>query len=63
LIRVVASRCSDARIDRRSHPLIGRRQVTAYLAELARRHGGGLAIFDEGLAQLHVDVAQLVSLH
>jgi toxin-antitoxin system PIN domain toxin len=43
--------------------VIGHRQVTdAYLAELARRHGGGLVTFDEGLAQLHSDVAQLLSI-
>lgn len=44
------------------HGVIGHRQVTdAYLAQLARTHGGRLATFDEGLAQLHNDVAELVS--
>jgi uncharacterized protein len=33
------------------------RQVTdAYLAQLARGHGGRLASFDQGLAGLHHDV-------
>jgi len=41
--------------------VIGHRQVTdAYLAQLARRHGGRLATFDEGLAALHHNVADLV---
>jgi toxin-antitoxin system PIN domain toxin len=41
--------------------VIGHRQVTdAYLAHLARSHGGRLATFDTGLAQLHDDVAELV---
>lgn len=41
--------------------VIGHRQVTdAYLAALARHRGGTLASFDEGLAQLHHDVAELV---
>lgn len=36
----------------------GHRQVTdAYLAALARRHGGRLATLDAGLAALHADVA------
>lgn len=40
----------------------GHRQVTdAYLASLARHHGGRLATFDRGLAALHADVAELVS--
>jgi len=44
------------------HGVIGHRQVTdAYLAQLARTHSGRLATFDEGLAQLHDDVAELVS--
>ncbi|MGH3612119.1 MAG: TA system VapC family ribonuclease toxin [Pseudonocardia sp.] len=39
----------------------GHRQVTdAYLAELARAHGGRLATFDRGLAALHSDIAELV---
>jgi toxin-antitoxin system PIN domain toxin len=42
--------------------VIGHRQITdAYLAHLARVRGGRLATFDQGLAQLHADVADLVS--
>jgi uncharacterized protein len=41
--------------------VIGHRQVTdAYLAQLARVHGGRLATFDQGLAKQHPDVADLV---
>lgn len=41
--------------------VIGHRQVTdAYLAQLARSRAGRLATFDQGLAQLHADVAHLV---
>ena len=41
--------------------VIGHRQVTdAYLAHLARVHNGRLATFDQGLAKLHGDVADLV---
>ena len=41
--------------------VFGQRQVTdAYLAALARHHGGRLATFDQGLAALHVDVAELL---
>ncbi len=41
--------------------VIGHRQVTdAYLAQLARSQTGRLATFDQGLAQLHIDVANLV---
>jgi toxin-antitoxin system PIN domain toxin len=41
--------------------VIGHRQVTdAYLAQLARSRAGRLATFDQGLAALHPDVAQLV---
>ncbi|HWE90657.1 MAG TPA: TA system VapC family ribonuclease toxin [Pseudonocardiaceae bacterium] len=41
--------------------VIGHRQVTdAYLAELARTHSARLATFDQGLAKLHTDVADLV---
>lgn len=41
--------------------LQGHRQVTdAYLAQLARVNHGRLATFDEGLAALHADVADLV---
>lgn len=38
--------------------VMGHRQVTdAYLAALARHHGGKLASFDGGLVALHPDVA------
>lgn len=38
--------------------VMGHRQVTdAYLAALARHHGGKLASFDRGLVALHTDVA------
>jgi toxin-antitoxin system PIN domain toxin len=41
--------------------VLGHRQVTnAYLAALARHHGGGLATFDRALAALHPDVAELI---
>lgn len=41
--------------------VIGHRQVTdAYLAHLARSRGGRLATFDQGLVQLHLDIAELV---
>jgi len=41
--------------------VIGHRQVTdAYLAELARNHESRLVTFDQGLARLHHDVAELV---
>jgi uncharacterized protein len=41
--------------------VIGHRQVTdAYLAHLARVRGNRLATFDQGLAKLHPDVAELV---
>lgn len=41
--------------------VIGHRQVTdAYLAQLARTHDGRLATFDQGLAQLHSDIADLI---
>jgi uncharacterized protein len=41
--------------------VVGHRQVTdAYLAQLARTHKGRLATFDQGLAQLHSDIAELV---
>lgn len=41
--------------------VIGHRQVTdTYLAQLARSRAGRLATFDQGLAQLHTDVAHLV---
>lgn len=40
--------------------VIGHRQVAdAYLAQLARTRGGRLATFDQGLAKLHGDVADL----
>ena len=42
--------------------IIGHRQVTdAYLAQLARAHQGRLATFDQALATLHTDVAELVA--
>jgi uncharacterized protein len=41
--------------------IVGHRQVTdAYLAQLARARGTRLATFDQALAQLHHDVAELV---
>lgn len=41
--------------------VIGHRQVTdAYLAQLARTHGGRLASFDEGMAKLHDDIVDLI---
>ncbi len=41
--------------------LIGHRQVTdAYLAQLARARGARLATFDQAMAKLHADVAELV---
>ncbi|MGD0243458.1 MAG: TA system VapC family ribonuclease toxin [Streptosporangiaceae bacterium] len=42
--------------------IIGHRQVTdAYLTQLARAHGARLATFDQAMAKLHGDVADLVS--
>ena len=44
--------------------IVGHRQVTdAYLAELARRRAARLATFDQALAKLHADVADLVPAH
>lgn len=41
--------------------IVGHRQVTdAYLAQLARKRGSRLATFDQALAKLHHDVAELV---
>ncbi len=41
--------------------IIGHRQVTdAYLAQLARAHVSRLATFDQAMAKLHHDVAELV---
>ncbi|MGH8921701.1 MAG: TA system VapC family ribonuclease toxin [Actinomycetes bacterium] len=41
--------------------IIGHRQVTdAYLAQLARARGSRLATFDQAMATLHSDVAELV---
>jgi uncharacterized protein len=41
--------------------VVGHRQLTgAYLAQLARVHGGRLATFDQATAKLHHDVAELV---
>lgn len=43
--------------------VIGHRQVTdAYLAQLARGRHGRLVTFDQGLAKLHSDVAELIPL-
>jgi toxin-antitoxin system PIN domain toxin len=48
---------SDVRMD----GVVGQRQVTdAYLAQLVRAHNGRLASFDRALAQLHVDVVDLI---
>jgi uncharacterized protein len=42
--------------------IVGHRQVTdAYLAQLARARGARLATFDQAMAKLHGDVADLVS--
>ena len=41
--------------------IVGHRQVTdAYLAQLARARGSRLATFDQAMAKLHQDVAELV---
>jgi len=43
--------------------IVGHRQVTdAYLAQLARSRGARLATFDDAMAKLHHDVADLVRL-
>lgn len=43
------------------HGILGHRQVTdAYLAQLARARGSRLATFDQAMAALHHDVAELV---
>ena len=48
--------------DIRWRRVIGHRQVTdAYLAALARHHAMTLLTLDEGLAELHDDVARLVT--
>jgi uncharacterized protein len=45
----------------RWHGVMGHRQVTdAYLAGLARHHGGKLITFDKGLVALHPDVAMAI---
>ena len=42
--------------------VLGHRQVTdSYLAGLARHRGGRLATFDRGLAALHTDIADAIS--
>jgi uncharacterized protein len=42
--------------------ITGHRQVTdSYLAQLARRHNSRVATFDQGLAKLQADVAELVA--
>ena len=47
--------------DVRMAGVVGHRQVTdAYLAQLARANGGRLATFDEGLAAVHGDLAELI---
>lgn len=41
--------------------VLGHRQVTdAYLAALARHHGGRVVTLDEGFAALHDDVVELI---
>jgi uncharacterized protein len=41
--------------------IVGHRQVTdAYLAQLARSRGARIATFDDAMAKLHQDVADLV---
>lgn len=41
--------------------VLGHGQVTdAYLAALARKHGGRVATLDQGMAALHEDVAELI---
>lgn len=41
--------------------VLGHKQVTdAYLASLARKHGGQLATLDRALAALHDDVTELI---
>jgi hypothetical protein len=41
--------------------IVGHRQVTdAYLAQLTRARGSRLATFDQALATLHNDVAELI---
>jgi hypothetical protein len=41
--------------------VIAHRQVTdAYLAQLVRSRGGRLVTSDQGLAELHDDIAELV---
>lgn len=41
--------------------VIGHRQITdAYLAALARHHGGKVATLDQGFAALHDDVVELI---
>ncbi len=44
-----------------THGIIGHRQVTdAYLAQLARARGSRLVTFDQAMAKLHHDVADLI---
>lgn len=41
--------------------IVGHRQLTdAYLAQLARARGSRLATFDQAMAKLHKDVADLI---
>lgn len=47
--------------DVRMTGVVGHRQVTdAYLAQLARAHNARLITFDQGLAQQHTDVTELI---
>lgn len=42
--------------------IVGHRQVTdAYLAHLARSYSARIATFDQALAKLHADVAEVIS--
>ncbi len=48
-------------IDVSTQGIVGHRQVAdAYLAQLARARGSRLATFDQAMAKLHHDVAELV---
>ncbi|MFT4198801.1 MAG: PIN domain-containing protein [Pseudoxanthomonas sp.] len=58
--RFWADECDYLQVDLKG--VIGHRQVTdAYLASLARRQGGRLATFDQGLRALHPDVVELIA--
>jgi predicted nucleic acid-binding protein len=44
------------------HGVVGHRQVTdTYLAAMARKRSGALVTLDRGLAEMHSDVAVLIS--